>query len=822
MTDSFPFWRFDLLVIFTAALRSKLDCGQSVTSGLMTECRTSGVFSINPRCADLAFRSFLCERPLREGREALQNGEINPKKKSREEMQQQPKTHLKVLRKQDLGRPQSPGERVESAAGSGALAAARGGGLRGQLLNQPLGGGWVRKARGAGAVSGAAPPPPSAWPVSPPRSMDEKCSREQPSAPAPLANGDAQQQRQQRGGGGDLITKASDASSDGQKAKKKKKAGFEELNGDAGSEDELESTASPETEELNLISSSTINGRKQFLDTNYNPRHTTKTIVHNRVVNKTKNYNQKNSMDKKNDKVFENKSRDSRSIEKKEALSFLNGVISSNSAYITNGFSIKNSADNDGSGSESGYTTPKKRKGRRNSDKGVENLNLFQDKVMQHEGNPQTPKLDLDITKIELPEQKASRLENAKPSGRYEVSTVNVAGARGKVGAAETQRKNSDGKPSGGKKYEEKPKAKAASVTSKEDSWTLFKPPPVFPVDNSSAKIVPKISYASKVKENLNKSSSNQSLAVDTQTQASGRLSQVPMSAVKTVTSTSFSNGLASVVTDGHIGVSGVQTVTAANTVVPASSGSETSVSPDSTDPAAMEQRKQGLFVYPSNMQSVLPGTTQVELPSQTTQQNLGDIFQNQWGLSFINEPSAGPELATVKSVDNPLDLTFQAECAATLVSQGAELVSSGSEIPVFPKAYELDKRTSPQVLSNVMKTAIVSANVFAESPTRSVEPHVSELQKMAATSQSAIGFALKDFGNETPQQASSTNALVPSAKEHPRYHRGFDRKDGFGSFDLKSAVMYHTKEMDSIWNLHKQDPSRVVTYDESMDRPGQ
>lgn len=528
-------------------------------------------------------------------------------------------------------------------------------------------------------------------------------------------------------------------------------------------------------------------------------------------------------MDKKNDKVFENKSRDSRLIEKKEALSLLNGVISGSSGYITNGFSVKNSADNDGSGSESGYTTPKKRKGRRNSDKGVENLNLFQDKIMQREGNSPTPKLDLDNTKLELPEQKASRVENAKPSGRYEPAPVNAAGTRGKVGASETQRKNSDGKPSGGKKYEEKPKSKAASVTSKEDSWTLFKPPPVFPVDNSSAKIVPKISYASKVKENLNKSSSNQSLAVDTQTQASGRLSQVPMSAVKTVTSTSFSNGLASVVTDGHIGVSGVQTVTAANTVVPASSGSETSVSPDGIDPEAMEQRKQGLFVYPSNMQSVLPGTTQVDLPSQTTQQNLGDIFQNQWGLSFINEPSAGPELASVKSVDNPpLDLTFQAECAATLVSQGAELLSSGSEIPVFPKAYELDKRTSPQVLGNVMKTATVAASVSAESMTRSVEPHISELQKMAATSQSAIGFAPKDFGKETPQQASSTNALVPSAKEHPRYHRGFDRKDSFGSFDLKSAVMYHTKEMDSIWNLHKQDPSRVVTYDESMDRPGQ
>ncbi|XP_038670264.1 nuclear fragile X mental retardation-interacting protein 2 [Scyliorhinus canicula] len=658
--------------------------------------------------------------------------------------------------------------------------------------------------------------------------MDDKCSREQPSAPAPLTNGDARQQKQRQAGGDDdhlhhLITKVSDVS-DGQKTKKKKKkAGFEEVNGNAGSEDEREFAANQETEEVDLISSNATNGRKQFLDTNFNPRHTAKTITHNRVVSKTKNYNQKNSMDKKNDKVFENKSRDSRSIEKKEALTFLNGVITSCSGYITNGFSVKNSADNDGSGSESGYTTPKKRKGRRNSDKGVENLNLFQDKIMQHEGNPLAPKLDLENAKLEVPEQKANRLENAKPSGRYELAAVSPAGARGKVGTGETQRKNSDGKPSGGKKYEDRPKSKAATVTSKEDSWTLFKPPPVFPVDNSSAKIVPKISYASKVKENLNKSPSNQSLAVDTQAQASGRLSQVPMSAVKAVTSSSFSNGLASGVTDGHIGVSGVQTVTAANTVVPASSGSETLVFPDGTDPVAAEQRKQGLFFYPSNMQSVLPSTTEVELPSQSTQQNLGDIFQNQWGLSFINEPSAGPELATARSVDNPpLEVRFQAECAATLVSQGAELLSSGSEIPVFPKAYELDKRTSPQILSSVMKTATVAVGISAEGMTLPMEPHVNELQKMAATSQSAIVFVPKDFGSETPHHASSTNTLVPSAKEHPRYHRGFDRKDSFGSFDLKSAVMYHTKEMDSIWNLHKQDPSRVVTYDESMDRPDQ
>ncbi|XP_067833854.1 uncharacterized protein si:ch211-214j24.10 [Heptranchias perlo] len=37
--------------------------------------------------------------------------------------------------------------------------------------------------------------------------------------------------------------------------------------------------------------------------------------------------------------------------------------------------------------------------------------------------------------------------------------------------------------------------------------WTLFKPPPAFPVDSSTARTLPRISYASKVKESLSRSS---------------------------------------------------------------------------------------------------------------------------------------------------------------------------------------------------------------------------------------------------------------------------------------------------------------------------
>lgn len=367
-------------------------------------------------------------------------------------------------------------------------------------------------------------------------------------------------------------------------------------------------------------------------------------------------------------------------------------------------------------------------------------------------------------------------------------------------------RKSSDIKPGvSSKKFDGRPKGKHTSaVASKEDSWTLFKPPPVFPVDNSSAKIVPKISYASKVKENLNKtvqnssvspssSSSSSSSTGETQTQASSRLSQVPMSALKSVTSANFSNGPVLAGTDASVYSPGGQPLltTAANTLTPISSGTDSVLQDMSLTSAAVEQIKSSLFIYTSNMQTVLLSTAQVDLPSQTDQQNLGDIFQNQWGLSFINEPSAGPETVTGKSSDHKvMEVTFQGEYPATLVSQGAEIIPSGTEHPVFPKAYELEKRTSPQVLGSILKSGTTN-----ESGALSLEPsHIGDLQKADTSSQGALVFLSKDYETENQNPlASPTNTLLGSAKEQ-RYQRGLERNDSWGSFDLRAAIVYHTK----------------------------
>uniref|UniRef100_A0A8C8S6E5 Nuclear fragile X mental retardation-interacting protein 2-like n=1 Tax=Pelusios castaneus TaxID=367368 RepID=A0A8C8S6E5_9SAUR len=95
------------------------------------------------------------------------------------------------------------------------------------------------------------------------------------------------------------------------------------------------------------------------------------------------------------------------------------------------------------------------------------------------------------------------------------------------------------------------------------EPWALFRPPPAFPVDSSRARTVPKISYASKLKENLE-----------------CQPACVPASALRTTGS--------------------------------------------------------------------LPKCT----PPPPAEPHLGAIFQNQWGLSFINEPGAGQAGGNVLPLD--------------------------------------------------------------------------------------------------------------------------------------------------------------------------
>ncbi|XP_068126205.1 FMR1-interacting protein NUFIP2 [Hyperolius riggenbachi] len=594
-----------------------------------------------------------------------------------------------------------------------------------------------------------------------------------------------------------------------------KKTGHGEINGTSG--DRYNPTKVLGSDKSACQSASRVtNGSQQVTaDPNTNSRHLTKTINFGKTISKTKTLLQKNIMDKKNEKTFESKSKDIKCTDKGETGHIQNGLLSNNSGFITNGY-VSKGAENDGSGSESGYATPKKRKAKCTNAKPVESSNLLTGKMSDPEIKVDPENLKSDA----FAEQKGGmRLDNGKASWKCESGSAGAG--RRKLNSGDIQRKNSDAKPVAGKKFDDRPKGKSSPVTSsKEDSWTLFKPPPVFPVDNSSAKIVPKISYASKVKENLNKAAQNNSAAPSSltfssqtgETPALNCVSQVPMSAMKSVSTVNFANGPLLVGADG--GFMAAATSTVSHTLP---GGAEPlSIEPSSASSNPSEQKKSGLFTFPSNMQHALPDVAQGEPPGPSNQHSLGEIFQNQWGLSFINEPSAGPEAGTDKIEAGPVAW----EHPSPPVSQGAEMVSSGNERPVFPKAYELEKRTSPQVPDGAtLKTAHGPGGDGTVLPLLPLEPqHLGELQKSEAASQGSLVFQSK-VEIEVTIQTSLKNTLQTSAKDK-RYHGDLDCKDSWGSFDLRAAIIYHTKEMESILNLQKQDPNRIITYNEAMDHP--
>ncbi|KAM9320326.1 FMR1-interacting protein NUFIP2 [Gastrophryne carolinensis] len=568
-----------------------------------------------------------------------------------------------------------------------------------------------------------------------------------------------------------------------------KKTGHSEVNGTTGERHNPAKILCSDRTSSHTASRFSNGSQQATADLNTNSRHIAKAINFNKTINKTKTFLQKTSMDKKNEKS-ESKFRDIAYVDKEEAGLVHNGLLLNNSGFITNGY-VK-SGENDGSGSESGYATPKKRKAKCINSKTSESFNHLTGKMSDPDIKLEPESFKSDV----FAEQRGgARLDNGKATWKCESGSISIG--RGKPNSSHLQRKNSDAKPVAGKKFDDRPKGKSSPVTSKEDSWTLFKPPPVFPVDNSSAKIVPKISYASKVKENLNKAAQINSASPSPlpcsshvgETPTSNCVSQVPMSAMKSVSTVNFANGPLLVGGDGGF-------MAAASTVSHALPGGaeplciESSLVPSNTP----EQKKSGLFMYPSsNMQHALTDVVQAEQSGPANQQSLGEIFQNQWGLSFINEPSAGPDAATNKT---EAGLAVWEHPTST-DSQGAEIVSSGNERPVFPKAYELEKRTSPQVADDATLNAAHGpegdVTVFSSEP-----QHLGELQKPEAASQGSLVFQSKVYEIEVTLQTSLKNALQTSAKDK-RYHGDLDCKDSWGSFDLRAAIIYHAKGKDCV-----------------------
>ncbi|XP_002664688.1 FMR1-interacting protein NUFIP2 [Danio rerio] len=559
------------------------------------------------------------------------------------------------------------------------------------------------------------------------------------------------------------------------------------------------------------------NGERHLLDINLKQKPTRRAFTADSTGDRKVRNTSRNSMDFKNDKSSELNTLEG----KKEVLASLNGVISINSVPLTNGYPSKPGADNDGSGSESGYTTPKKRRAQRNGKAGDNVTASAQGKAMQQGGKQEHGPLALESAS-------GAQVESGRGGSKAEpylkAKEPPACATPPPLPVTELQRKNSDSKAAGKRFEDRSSKVKVASST-KEDSWTLFKPPPVFPVDNSSAKIVPKISYASKVKENLNKTAQAGGEALTPAPQVPGRPPQVPMSAVKTITSASFTNGPLPGEGNGcplpgpHFS-SGplLATPTVATENVASPPGSGTMAIGSSTTSLA-EPRKPSLFVYPitpSNMQLSLPSGRQADPPAApTNQKSLGDIFQNQWGLSFINEPSAGPEGVACRSngKDVLTEVSFQ---GGSPVATQTSSTSQRPDQPPFTKAHEPDKRTNAQSRS-VCGGATAASGAVPETFVLSLDT-----QRDETGVHGAIVFcsSSKDICAELPP-SSPAAPKVALAKDQG-HAKGFDRRSSWGSFDLKAAVIYHTKEMEYILNLQKQDPNRVVLFSESWDGPAQ
>uniref|UniRef100_A0A3Q3AMA9 Nuclear FMR1 interacting protein 2 n=1 Tax=Kryptolebias marmoratus TaxID=37003 RepID=A0A3Q3AMA9_KRYMA len=512
----------------------------------------------------------------------------------------------------------------------------------------------------------------------------------------------------------------------------------------------------------------------------------------------------KKNMDFKNDKEKAlDLSHEIQPLDKRDSAVLQNGVV--NCGLIINGYSSK---DNDGSGSEGGYTTPKKRKARCNNAKNTDNVTREKERDMQ----PRNTTHELGALNLETTEKGRSthKVEAQSAAKRTVMSEASVG---------ESQRKNSDGKTAGtfGKKSEERHKGKLSSP-SKEDSWTLFKPPPVFPVDNSSAKIVPKISYASKVKENLNKVAQIGGEV----TPPPVRLSQVPMSAMKTISSASFTNGPVSgngngCPSSGTFFVPAASCIQSAPSIpsgenVASSLESNCSSTTSPVDGEANELKKCTLLVYPLNMQPVLPSARHLDPPAaQTNQKALGDIFQNQWGLSFINEPNLGLEGGNVPAEDQTsVTSRNESQTVGDKVAQPFFDVSP-SFVEPGPLSQEPEKRTcGPCQVSNACSPACVTSEE---------ESKLQEKKKVEVKGAGSSGSVASKDNGAKPAQGQQTTVLFGSSKEQI-HTKDVGRRCSWGSFDIKAAVAYHTK-MEFIFNLQKQ-PKRVVVYDETKDRPNQ
>ncbi|XP_027694535.1 nuclear fragile X mental retardation-interacting protein 2-like [Vombatus ursinus] len=311
--------------------------------------------------------------------------------------------------------------------------------------------------------------------------------------------------------------------------------------------------------------------------------------------------------------------------------------------------------DKDSSGSEEGYIIPKKQKAKYNMTRSEENFNLMGFKMVTPA--PRVPNLQQSFENPKLYSNGQSDIKVVGPKSVWNSERWAVRAGRGKPGPGHMQEKAFDTKPDlNNSKVDPGPKiVPTAPVVPKEEAWSLFNHPTIFSINNSN---VPKVTYASKVKQNLYRvqsppicleSCSESELSPDPIAalslssaitgSPSHWLTQSPMSALKPANSLDFANG-----PEKSMKADSNQVLPLEARLIRRPSSSTKSVI-HKVNPNCPPVEP-SLFTWSSNVPAALTGLTPNIMPPQTQTQMLKKIFQNEWGLSFITEPSISPEIA--------------------------------------------------------------------------------------------------------------------------------------------------------------------------------
>ncbi|XP_043830575.1 nuclear fragile X mental retardation-interacting protein 2-like [Dromiciops gliroides] len=468
--------------------------------------------------------------------------------------------------------------------------------------------------------------------------------------------------------------------------------------------------------------------------------------------------------------------------------------------------------DNDGSGSEDGYILPKKRKAKRNVPKVEENVNLM--KVRTMPPGPRVPlRQSFGNLKLYPGDQRGMRVNS--PKSAWKPDRWAVGAGRGRPGPGYMQEKafNATRDPKSPKVDTLPRTTPTAPVVPKEEGRGLVKQPTAFSVSNSS---VAKVTYASKVKQNLYKVQtpsmplescleSELSPESGTALPASSaiieppilmpghKLSQVPVSTPKSVNPPDCVNGPEK---STNVERSQVLPLEAHLIKRPSPSPKSASHKMNLKYPAVAPS----LFTCPSNTPIAPTVLMPNNAPPQTEVQMLREIFQNEWGLSFF-----GPEIAQGRAPDpkvihppvppkNPSPLVSQETCVAEHVS--------------FPQTDDMGKRPDPQSLGDIKPTVPKREK---KALTQEPSPRDDDPQQADSRSHGTVTLLPSNDKTEHPEPSPTSPFSDPTLK-------GLGQKTAWEPFDARAAIEYHMTTMKSILETQKQDPQSIIIYDESMD----